>query len=109
LKQIDVFLHFQIKNLKSWKLDALLLTPHLYVLAWHQAHRQDVAAGGPKTRRRGQKPEGGPHFWNTVLDVCSNRWVKPEMGVTHLKWGWGAPPAPPLATGLHGTQVFRIL
>jgi len=27
-----------------------------------QARRQDLAAGGPKTRRRGQNPEGGPTF-----------------------------------------------
>jgi len=28
----------------------------------HQARRQDLAAGGPKTRRRGQKPERGATF-----------------------------------------------
>jgi len=27
-----------------------------------QARSQDLEAGGPKTRKRGQKPEGGPHF-----------------------------------------------
>jgi len=27
-----------------------------------QARRQDLAAVGTKTKRRGQKPEGGPHF-----------------------------------------------
>jgi len=27
-----------------------------------QARRQDLATGGPKSKRRGQKPEGGPHF-----------------------------------------------
>jgi len=46
-----------------------------------QARRQDLAAGG------GQKP-GGSHFKNTVMDVCSNRWAKHEMG------------GPPLATTL---------
>jgi len=45
-----------------------------------QTCRQDLAAGGPKTRRRGQKPEEGPHFKNTVVDVCSNQGAKREMG-----------------------------
>jgi len=45
-----------------------------------QAHRQDLAARGSKTRKRGQKPEGGAHFKNTVLDICSNRWAKSETG-----------------------------
>jgi len=52
-----------------------------------QACRQDLAAGG------GQKPEGRPHFKNTVLDVCSNQGAKREMGGR-------APLAPPLATTL---------
>jgi len=29
---------------------------------WLQARRQDLAAGGPKTRWRGKKPEGGHIF-----------------------------------------------
>jgi len=48
--------------------------------SWPQARRQYLAAGGPKTRRRGQKPEGGPHLKNTVLDVYSNQGAKREMG-----------------------------
>jgi len=48
-----------------------------------QARRQDLAAGG------GQKPEGGLHFKNTVLDVCSNQGAKREMGGTDFKWGAG--------------------
>jgi len=32
---------------------------HLYE---NQARRQDLVAGGPKARRRGQNPKGGPHF-----------------------------------------------
>ena len=51
-----------------------------------QARRQDLAAGGPKTRRRA-------HFKNTVLDVCSN-WGP------NVKWGGRAPLAPPLAKAL---------
>jgi len=27
-----------------------------------QARHQDLGAGGPKTRGRSQKPEGGSHF-----------------------------------------------
>jgi len=50
-----------------------------------QARRQDLAAGG------GQKLEGGPHFKNTVLDVCSNQGAKREMGGTDFKWGGRAP------------------
>jgi len=60
-----------------------------------QARRQDLAAGG------GQKPEGGaknqkggPHFLNTLLDVCSNQGPKREMGCTDFKWG-GRAPLPP--------------
>ena len=57
--------------------------------ARRQARRQDLAAGG------GQKPGGtkkqkvGPHFKNTVLDVCSNWGAKREMGGTDFKWGTG--------------------
>ena len=56
------------------------------------------SGGGAKTKRRGQKPEGGPHFENTILDVCSNIRAKREMGGTDFKWGSRAPLPPPLAT-----------
>jgi len=36
--------------------------PWNFILRWNQVRRQDVAAGGPKTRRRGKKTEGGSHF-----------------------------------------------
>ena len=36
----------------------------------NQARRQDLAAGGARNQK------GGPHFLNTVLDVCSNRLAK---------------------------------
>ena len=39
--------------------------------------------------REGQKPEGGTPFKNTVLDVCSNRGSKREMGGTDFTWGSG--------------------
>jgi len=50
--------------------------------------------GGPKTRKRDQKPKGGAHFKNTVLDVCSNRGVKREMGGHRFQMGGWAPLAP---------------
>jgi len=45
-----------------------------------QARRQDLAARGPKTRR-------GPHFQNTVLDICSNQLAKSEMGGHRFQMG----------------------
>jgi len=44
-----------------------------------QARRQDFPAGGPKIT-------SGPHFLKTMLDVCSNRGAKHEMGGTYFKW-----------------------
>jgi len=35
---------------------------------------------GCSSRGGGKNPKGEPHFKNTVLDVCSNRWAKREMG-----------------------------
>jgi len=66
----------------------------------YQAHRQDLAVGGPKNKRRGQKPEGGPHFENTVLDVCSNMGAKREMGGHIFQMGGRAPLAPQLTMAL---------
>jgi len=45
---------------------------NVFEVAQMQALAGILQQGGPKTRRRGRKPEGGPHFKNTVLDVCSN-------------------------------------
>jgi len=66
-----------------------------------------VFAAGPspgyssrKIRRRGQKPAGGAHFKNIVLDVCNNQGAKCEMGGTDFKWGGRAPLALPLVTAL---------
>jgi len=53
-----------------------------------QVRRQDLAAGGSKTRWRAKNPRGA-HFSNTVLDVCSNRGTKCEMRGTDFKWGAG--------------------
>jgi len=52
----------------------------VYITTSHQARRQDLAAGG--------------HIKKKVLNVCSNRWAKREMG------GGRAPLPPPLATNL---------
>jgi len=30
---------------------------------------------------------GGPHFKNTVMDVCSNWWAKREMGGHQFQMG----------------------
>jgi len=43
-------------------LTPLLFNIHTLDLPTTQARRQDLAAGGPKTKKRGQKPEGGPQF-----------------------------------------------
>jgi len=72
----------------------------IYTLYWqhNQARRQDLAAGGPKNRRRGQKPEGWPRFQNTVLIVCSNQGAKREIGDTDfISKGGPSTTAPPPA------------
>jgi len=51
--------------------------------------------GGPKTRRTGQKPEGGPHFLYTVLDVCSNQGAKREMEGHQFQMGGAGTTEPP--------------
>ena len=53
-----------------------------------QARRQDLVAGGAKNQKR------GPHFQNTVLDVCSNQRAKREMGGHRFQMGGRAPLAP---------------
>jgi len=58
--------------------------------------------GGAKNQK------GGPHFLNTVLDVCSNRGTKREMGGNRFQMGCQAPLAPPLATAL-GTSWLKLL
>jgi len=70
-------------------------------------HIRTAAGPSPEFRSRGgQKPggvknqKGGPHFSNAVLDVCSNRWAKREMGGTDFKWGDRSPLSPPLVTAL---------
>ena len=82
---------------------------HLYavyisaVQMGNQARRQDLAAGGVRTQK------GGPHFWNTVLDVCSNQWAKRDMGGHRFQMGGPGTTGPPLATVLWGTLQFLIV
>jgi len=69
------------------------------------------AHSGPSpgfSSRRGQKPEGGAHFQNTVLDVCSNQGAKCEMGGTYFKLWGRAPLARPLATALRPLQSLLL-
>jgi len=69
---------------------------------WLQARRQGLAAGLPKNRWRGNKTEGGQHFKNTVLDVCSNQGAKREMGGHRFQMGGACTTGPPQATALSG-------
>ena len=50
--------------------------------------------------RGGQTPEWGPYFKDTVLDVCSNRGAKREMGGHRFQMGGPGTTGPPLATAL---------
>ena len=63
--------------------------------AEQQARRQDLAAGGPKTRRRGHKPEGGPHFKIQYWMYAATGGPTVKWGGTDFKWGAGhhCPPA----------------
>jgi len=45
-----------------------------------QARRQDFAAGGPKTRWRGQKLEGGGTFLKYSIGCMQQPGAKREMG-----------------------------
>jgi len=79
--------------------DPPLITPS-------QARHQDLAArGGQKPEGGVKKQKGGPHFQNTVLDVCSNRWAKREMGGHRFQMR-GAPLALPLKTA--ATSAYAI-
>jgi len=62
---------------------------------WLQARRQDLAAGGAKNQMEGQKNKSGASFSkNIVLDVCSNRGAKREIGGQRFQMG-GRAPLPP--------------
>ena len=75
----------------QWRLVVKLAGRTAKFHLWLQARRQDLAAGG------GQKPDGGAKnrrgatFLNTVLDVCSNRGAKREIGGQRFQMGGRAP------------------
>jgi len=109
-KTINIFLHISVfwKNDKSfqWYWSSCMQPHpyqnfHWYPLTSSQARRQDLAAGGPKTRRRGQKLEGGAknqkgghifkiHYWMYV----ATRGPNVKWGGTDFKLG-GRAPLPP--------------
>jgi len=62
---------------------------HHPLFTLRQARRQVFAAGWASNHK------GGPKFLNTIMDVCSNRGAKHEMGVRVLNGGAGHhwPPA----------------
>jgi len=74
-----------------------------------QARRQDLAARGPKTRRRGQKPEGGHIFKIQYWMYAATSWPKVKWGGTDFKWGARATLPPPLATTLCIRQINTAL
>jgi len=67
---------------------------------------------GQKTDGGAKNQKGGPHFKNTVLDVCSNRGAKREMGRHRFQMGGPGTTAPPLATTLnhvlHRTKILLL-
>jgi len=65
----------------------------------YQARRQDLAAGGPKTRKRGQKPEGGHIFKILYWIYEATRGPNVKWWGTDLKWGSQAPLPPPAGDG----------
>ena len=77
----------------GWKL--LLYTVRMMCCSSQQ--KQLYCNAGPSpgfSSREMQKPERGPHFKNTILDLYSNR------GATDFKWGVRAPLLLTLATDL---------
>jgi len=52
-----------------------------------QARRQDLAAGGAKTRRRGRKPEGGHIFQIQYWKYAATGGLNVKWGGTDFKWG----------------------
>ena len=66
----------------SWPWARLQGGQRKYGIHWLQVRRQDFPAGS-------QKSQGETHFFINILDVCSNRKAKHEMGGTYFKWGNG--------------------
>jgi len=66
----------------------------------NQARRQELAAGGPKNRWRGQKPERGLTFLNYGIGCMEQPGAKREMGGHRFQMGGTGTTGPPLATTL---------
>jgi len=60
-------------------------------LCWQSVQNQQQGA---------QEPEGGPHFKNTVLDVCSNQGAKPEISNAGAGYHWPPRWRPPCAKSM---------
>jgi len=108
LSVLKLILHYKVYFLQQ-----KTTLEYVWKLLRLQARRQDIAAGGAKTRRRGQKTERGLHFKNTVWDVCSNQGANREMGGTDFKWGAAHHWAPrwrwPCATAISVQCLFAFL
>jgi len=70
---------------------------------WEKRNLREECQAGPspgysnrgvKNQKKGQKTETGPHFKNTVLNVCINQRAKREMGGHRFQMGGRAPLAP---------------
>jgi len=65
-----------------------------------KVEKRDSCTGpSPEYSSRGEKPEGGAHFKNTVLDVCSNQGAKREMGGHRFQIGGPGTTGPPAGDG----------
>jgi len=74
-------------------------------LSGDQARRQNLAAAGGQKPEGGAKNQKGEHFKNTVLDVCSNRWAKGEMGGAPILNGGPGTTGPLSSDGPDGDDI----
>jgi len=70
-----------------------------------QGRRQDLAAAGGKNQKEGPKTRRGSHFWNTVLDICSNQGAKRETGGHRLQMGGPSTTGSPADDGPEPTSA----
>jgi len=75
----------------------------------YQARRQDLAAGGQKPKKKGQKPDEGATFLKYSIGCMQQPGgAKREMGGHRFQMGGRAPLPLPLATSLPCTpSAFR--
>jgi len=81
----------------------------MYVFVCSMDHLVWVGPSLGFRNRRGQKPQGGPHFLNTILDVCRNWGAKHEMGHTHFKMCGANTTGPLLSTTLGVRQINKYI